>query len=95
MLIEIAIFGLKVMVRWKLGIKNMGRGFMPRLLCYIRSQWWLSWFFMQQRKRLVRMVLGKGRGMLTTKVEPMVGQPIDKECAKSEADIKENLMSQV
>ena len=62
MLIEIAIFGLKVIVRWKPGIKNMGRGFMPRLLHYIRSNWWLSWFFMQQRKRLVRMVLGKGRG---------------------------------
>ena len=62
MLIEITISGLKVMVRWKPGIKNMGRGFMPQLLCYIRIQWWLSWFFMQQRKRLVRMVLGKGRG---------------------------------
>ena len=62
MLIEITISGLKVMVRWKPGIKNMGRGFMPHLLCYIRSQWWLSWFFMQQRKRLVRMVLGKGKG---------------------------------
>jgi len=46
MLIEITISGLKVMVRWKPGIKNMGRGFMPRLLCYIRRQWWLSWFFM-------------------------------------------------
>ena len=62
MLIEIAISGLKVNVRWKPGIKNMGRGFMPRLLHYIRSNWWLSWFFMQQRKRLVRMVLGKRRG---------------------------------
>ena len=62
MLIEIAIFGLKVIVRWKPGIKNMGRVFMPCLLRYIRSNWWLSWFFMQQRKRLVRMVLGKGQG---------------------------------
>ena len=33
--------------------------------------------------------------MATTEVEPMVGQATDKECAKSEADIKENLMFQV
>ena len=32
--------------------------------------------------------------MATIEVEPMVGQATDKECAKSEADIKENLMSQ-
>ena len=50
MLIEIAISRLKVMVHWKSGIKNVGHGFMPHLLRYIRSQWWLSWFFMQQRK---------------------------------------------
>lgn len=33
--------------------------------------------------------------MAITKVEPMVGQATNKECAKSEANIKENLMSQV
>lgn len=39
MWIEIAIFELKVMVRWKPRIKNARHGFMPHLLRYIRSQW--------------------------------------------------------